>query len=125
MRAIRSKNTTPEIAVRKLLHRLGYRYQLHKKDLPGSPDIVFNTRKKAIFVNGCFWHQHQDINCRLAKHPKVRLEYWKPKLERVRARDCQAIHDLKEIGWNILVVWECQTKDLERLAQTLSDFVSA
>jgi DNA mismatch endonuclease, patch repair protein len=87
---------------------------INKNPLSHTPDIVFSTRKKAIVVNGCFWHQLQDI-CRLAKHPKVTLEYWKPKLEHVRARDRRAINDLEKIGWDILVVWECQTKDLKHV----------
>src|SRR5262249_4877921 len=111
MRAIRSKDTKPEIAVRKVLHRLGYRYRLHREDLPGSPDIALIAHKKAIFVNGCFWHQHEDVNCRLSKRPKVRAGYWGPKLERVRIRDNLAIQNLKGMGWSVLVIWECQTKD--------------
>lgn len=106
MRKIRSKNTKPEIRLRSLLHRDGYRFRLHAKDLPGKPDVVFASRKKVIFVHGCFWHQHQA--CREGRLPGSRQEYWKPKLERNRQRNETAITTLRKAGWEVLIVWECQ-----------------
>lgn len=104
MRAIRSKNTSPEIAVRKLLSAYGYRYRLHYKKLPGSPDIAFPGRKKAIFVHGCFWHGH---HCKL-RVPRTNKEYWQRKLERNRKRDAWALAELRRAGWRAKVVWECE-----------------
>ena len=114
MRRIRSKHTKPELSIRRLVSALGYRYRLHRKNLPGSPDLVFAGRSKVIFVHGCFWHQH--TGCRLAHLPKSNLEYWLPKLARNRARDTQAKRALSRLGWRYLVVWECQTREgaLER-----------
>ena len=109
MRQIRSKNTAPELLLRRMLHRLGYRFRLHRKDLPGKPDLVFPSRRKAIFVHGCFWHQHS--GCREGRVPGTRLEYWKPKLTRNQQRDTAAQSALREQGWQFLVVWECQLKD--------------
>lgn len=116
MRLIRSKNTGPEMIVRRILHRLGYRYKLYDKNLPGKPDIVFRKRKKIILVNGCFWHQHD--GCKMAKLPKSNTEYWHPKLNKNRQRDELNRIKLLQNGWTILVIWECQiklTKDLEYL----------
>ena len=106
MRRIRSKNTKPEVLLRSLLHRHGYRFRLHRKDLPGKPDIVFPGRRKVIFVHGCFWHQH--ATCREGRLPRTRLEYWKPKLAGNIARGETAINDLQEAGWTVQVVWECE-----------------
>lgn len=105
MSGIKSKNTKPEMLVRKALFAEGYRFRLHRKDLPGSPDVVLPSRKLAIFVNGCFWHGH--TGCKLAKVPATRPEFWRAKLERNRSRDFEAIGALEKLGWRVLVVWEC------------------
>lgn len=109
MAGIRSKNTTPELKVRKWLHARGYRYRLHKKDLPGTPDIVFTKRKLAIFVHGCFWHKHE--NCHLVKIPSTRREWWQEKLERNAVRDKLSIEQLEKLGWKTLIIWECETRN--------------
>jgi DNA mismatch endonuclease (patch repair protein) len=123
MRAIRSKNMKPEITVRQIIHRLGYRFRLHRKDLPGKPDIVFLSRRAVIFVHGCFWHQHQDTNCKDARKPKSNTNYWYPKLARNQARDAEHEVTLKAQGWRILIIWECQTKDKRTLEQRLISFL--
>ena len=123
MAAIRSRNTRPEMRVRKLVFSLGYRFRLHVNKLPGSPDLVFPSRRKVIFVNGCFWHQH---HCRLGKKmPKSRRTYWKPKLERNRLRDSRSRKSLRKLGWRVLTIWECQTseKKLSNLAPKISSFL--
>jgi len=122
MRSIRKTDTTPELIVRKLLRELGVRYRLHARDLPGSPDIVMRGKKKAVLVHGCFWHQHE--GCKLAKQPSTRPEYWLPKLARNQERDRLALTALSELGWNSLVVWECELEDLEGLRCKLKEFVS-
>jgi DNA mismatch endonuclease, patch repair protein len=106
MRRIRSGDTAPEKVLRQLLHRLGYRFRLHRKDLPGNPDLVFPARRKVIFVHGCFWHLHQE--CREGRIPQSRREYWEPKLLRNRERDARAIAELTRSGWLVFVVWECE-----------------
>ncbi|MER2251519.1 very short patch repair endonuclease [Methylorubrum podarium] len=121
MRANRSKDTRPEMAVRSLLWGAGYRYRLHRRDLPGKPDIVFPGRRKVIFVHGCFWHQHE--GCRRASKPKSRMDYWRPKLERNRSRDAAAREGLSAGGWSSLVVWECEIKDLDALLVRLRSFL--
>lgn len=105
MAGIKGKNTRPEMRVRKELFAAGYRFRLHRKDLPGSPDIVLPGRKIAIFVNGCFWHGHPD--CRLAARPATRSEFWQAKLARNRERDLVAVEALRDQGWRVLVIWEC------------------
>jgi len=117
MRKIRSKDSKPEIAVRRLLHSLGYRFRLHRRSLPGSPDIVLPRHRLAIFVHGCFWHQHP--GCRHAKLPRQRQDYWLPKLARTQMRDKQNRAALGEIGWRSLVIWECDTEKLEAIAALL------
>lgn len=107
MRAVRSVDTVPEMTVRRLLHAEGYRFRLHRRELPGSPDIVFPSRRRAIFVHGCFWHGHQCA--RGARTPKSNQAYWLPKLRRNRERDAGAIVALTTVGWEALVVWECET----------------
>lgn len=107
MRRVKSSNTTPERAVRSLLHRMGYRFRLHRKDLPGTPDIVLPRYRTAIFVHGCFWHRH--FGCVRASTPASRQEYWLPKFERTLARDKQNKHLLKKMGWKVVVIWECET----------------
>lgn len=114
MRRIRSKDTKPEITVRRLIHRMGFRFRLHRGDLPGKPDLVFPGRNKVIFVHGCFWHQHRDADCNIARKPKSRLEYWMPKLDRNVARDKSHRAALEESGWSVMTVWECEVaSDLE------------
>lgn len=105
MRRIRGKDTSPEMAVRRLLHHLGHRYRLHCVDLPGTPDIVFRSRRKIVFVHGCFWHQH---GCALCRRPKSNLAYWLPKLERNKLRDLASLRKLRADGWSVCVIWECQ-----------------
>jgi DNA mismatch endonuclease (patch repair protein) len=121
MRSIRKHHTGPEIAVRRLIRQLGLRYRLHAKDLPGSPDIVFRAKRKAIFVHGCFWHQH--AGCRLAKRPTARPEYWLPKLARTQKRDRASLAALANSGWTTLVVWECELNDLKTLREKLELFL--
>lgn len=123
MRRITSKNTKPEIVVRRLLVKLGYRYRLHRKDLPGKPDIVFPGRKKIIFVHGCFWHQHRE--CREGRIPGSRTEYWVPKLQGNTKRDERDRALLGKLGWKILVIWECQATDREGLEKALQRFLDS
>ena len=121
MRRIRKTDTKPELAVRGVAHRLGYRFRLHRRDLPGTPDLVFPRLRKIILVHGCFWHQHQ--GCRLARAPKSRLDYWLPKLERNQRRDAAAEQALARLGWNVLVVWECQTAKGNEAAKAIARFL--
>jgi DNA mismatch endonuclease (patch repair protein) len=123
MRSVRSKDTKPEMLIRTYLHRLGFRYCLHDKKLPGKPDLVFRSRQKAIFVHGCFWHQHED--CRHGHAPKSRLDYWLPKLQRNIERDRQAIEELGRMGWSSLVVWECELEDLGKCGDRVVRFLNA
>lgn len=123
MSRIRGKDTKPEIAVRKLVHRMGYRFRLHRRDLPGSPDLAFPGRKKVIFVHGCFWHMHPDPGCRRARVPKSRVDYWKPKLERNRGRDLENEEKLRRLGWEVLVVWECEIRHAGRLEDGIREFL--
>ncbi|WP_417478172.1 very short patch repair endonuclease [Maricaulis sp.] len=122
MAAIRSKDMKPEMQVRSLVRRMGYRYRLHRKDLPGKPDLVFGPHRKVIFVHGCYWHQHSDPACLDGRLPKSNQAYWLPKLEKNIARDEAAIQHLEADGWAVLVIWECETKD-EALAGRLRDFL--
>ena len=118
MSAIRSKNTKPEIAVRKLLHSMGYRFRLHRKDLPGSPDIVLPKYKTVIFVHGCFWHRHE--NCKYATTPKTRREFWENKFSANKIRDQKIHKEIKILGWKSIIIWECQLKgDMKRLLTEL------
>lgn len=123
MSLIHNKDTGPEIRVRHLLHALGYRYRLHSRSLPGHPDIVFTSRRKVIFVHGCFWHRHH--GCPLTRWPKSRLDFWVPKLEGNRIRDQRNHELLKEHGWDSYVVWECETADLENLKRQLIQFLGS
>jgi DNA mismatch endonuclease (patch repair protein) len=109
MSRVRAKDTKPEMVVRRMMHAAGYRYRLHVRDLPGKPDLVFPARRKVIFVNGCFWHRHRD--CALARMPKSRTAFWTDKLERNRERDERNIEALRELGWDVLTVWECEIRD--------------
>lgn len=113
MKANRSSNTSPEIRVRKALHKLGLRFRLHDKRLPGRPDIVLPSRRLAIYVHGCFWHQH---GCSLSSVPRTRTEYWLPKLSATVARDARHLEDVRAQGWTALVIWECETRSPEKLS---------
>jgi len=122
MRAVRSANTRPEMIVRSMAHRLGFRFRLHRKALPGCPDLVFPVRRKVIFVNGCFWHGH---DCpRGARTPKTNVIYWQTKIANNRLRDASAQADLATAGWAALVVWECETRSPETLRVRLLSFLS-
>ena len=123
MSLVRGKDTKPEMFVRRLVHRMGYRYRLHRRDLPGTPDLVFPGRKKVLYVHGCYWHRHPDPKCKLARLPKSRLEFWLPKLEANAARDRQNQEKIKQIGWNYLVIWECQLKDKVALERKIRSFL--
>ena len=109
MSAIKSKNTKREIAVRKLLHSIGYRFRLHRKDLPGSPDIVLPKYKTVIFVHGCFWHRHE--NCKYASTPKTRKEFWNKKFNDNILRDKKNLEILSSLGWKIIIIWECEIRN--------------
>jgi DNA mismatch endonuclease (patch repair protein) len=121
MRRIRSTDSLPEMIVRRTIYKLGYRYRLHNNKMPGRPDIMLAKLNKIIFVNGCFWHCHK--KCSDGHIPKSRLAYWKPKLERNVKRDIRNRSLLRNLGWKILVVWECETKDLNRLTKKVSRFL--
>ena len=122
MRAVKGKDTKPEMVVRRLVHSLGYRYRLHRRDLPGCPDLVFSPRRKVIFVHGCFWHGH---DCkRGSRQPKTNPDYWRQKINRNRERDDAAQEALKAAGWDALTIWECEIRDpvlAHRIRQFLSD----
>lgn len=120
MQAVRSKDTGPELKIRQLLHGHGYRYRLHSRDLPGKPDMVFPSRMKAIFVHGCFWHAH---GCRYGRPPASRLEYWLPKLEKNKTRDSEKLAKLEALGWQAMVVWQCEIKDIDSLFSGLHSFL--
>ena len=120
MQAVKTRDTGPELTVRRILFRLGYRYRLNARNLPGRPDIVLPRRMKVIFVHGCFWHGH---GCRKGKAPKSRLDYWKPKLKTNRKRDATQLRALKVLGWSVLTVWQCETNDSEALGSKLSAFL--
>jgi len=121
MRAIRSRGMLPELSVRSLVHRLGYRFRLHGKGLPGKPDLVFTPRRKVIFVHGCFWHSH---SCKIAHVPKSNVSYWNAKLQRNRDRDDRNVRDLRAAGWKPLVIWECETKKSGVLEKRLARFLN-
>lgn len=123
MGRVRGVDTKPEMAVRRLVHAMGYRYRLHAGELPGKPDIVFRPRKKAIFVHGCFWHRHPDPECALARLPKSRREFWVPKLEGNRDRDIRNQRKLTAMGWKFLVIWECRIKNSTALEHRIGAFL--
>lgn len=122
MRAIRGKDTKPEMAVRSLVHGLGYRFRLHRADLPGKPDLVFPARSKVIFVHGCFWHSHA---CKSGLVPKSNRDFWLPKLRRNKARDRRSLAALEKQGWKALVIWECELKDTWALRLTVKRFLGS
>jgi DNA mismatch endonuclease (patch repair protein) len=109
MALVRNKDTKPEVAVRKIVDQLRFKYQQNDKELPGTPDLSFARRKKVIFVHGCFWHQHQSSTCWRSRLPKTRKEFWLPKLRANQIRDRKQIRELDKNGWKVLIVWECQT----------------
>lgn len=122
MSRIRSKNTKPEIIVRKVIHSMGYRFRLHRKDLPGKPDIVLPRLKKVIFVHGCFWHKH---NCKYGRvKPKTNAEYWNKKRTATKIRDAEHRRKLKKLGWDVFIVWECETKRMDKLAKKTRSFLN-
>jgi len=123
MSRVRGRDTKPEMLVRRLAHSMGYRYRLHRRDLPGLPDLVFPSRRKVILVHGCFWHRHLDPDCKLARLPKSKLDFWGPKLETNRERDERNIVLLGELGWDVLIIWECQTKNREKLQARIGEFL--
>ena len=122
MSAIKSKNTKPEIAVRKVLHSMGYRFRLHGKDLPGSPDIVLPKYRTVIFVHGCFWHRHK--NCKYATTPKTRREFWENKFKVNLKRDLEIQEKIKNLDWRSVVIWECETKSFDNLRKRIINIFS-
>ena len=124
MSGIRGKNTKPELLIRKQLFAKGFRYRLHVRSLPGCPDLLFPKHKAAIFIHGCFWHQHPDAACTDARLPKSRQEYWLPKLAKNSSRDRENVSALERLGWQVLTIWECETTDRARLEQLLKEFLN-
>lgn len=122
MAAVKQKNTTPEIIVRQCLHKKGLRFRLHRRDLPGTPDIVLPKLRLAIFVHGCFWHQH--LHCRRATFPKTNQDFWKKKFEKNLTRDKLSKRQLESAGWQVAVIWECETKSNELLESSVSRALS-
>lgn len=121
MRRVRRRDTAPEMRVRRLVYSLGYRYRLCVKSLPGCPDLVFASRRKVIFVHGCFWHSH---SCNRGKRPSSNLDYWIPKLDANVNRDRNALEQLESEGWDVLVVWECETRSTDALEGRIQKFLS-
>lgn len=123
MRAVKEKNTGPEMTVRRMVHGMGYRYRLHRKDLPGKPDLVFSPRKKVIFVHGCFWHGH---TCKRGdRTPRENRDYWTKKIERNKERDREHLKTLKKDGWRVMTVWDCEIKGADVLADRMSAFLDS
>lgn len=121
MQKVRQRHTKPELIVRRTVHALGYRFRLHRKDLPGSPDLALPKHKIAIFVHGCFWHRHP--GCRLASTPKSNSEFWNDKFRRNVERDSRKETELRDLGWRVMVVWECETRDPENLRRLIKNFI--
>ena len=121
MAAVRQRDTAPEMSVRRMLHGMGYRYRLHRRDLPGSPDIVFPARKKVIFVHGCFWHGH---TCPKGALPKSRVDFWRAKIENNQKRDAKSLAQLQTTGWQAIVVWQCELEERTNLQCRLVRFLS-
>lgn len=122
MASVHSEDTSPEMAVRRIVHALGYRYRLHVPDLPGRPDLVFPARRKVVFVHGCFWHRHN--GCRYASAPKTNRKFWESKFSANVARDHRARRELKRLEWTVFTVWQCELKNPDRLTERLNDFLS-
>jgi len=123
MSRIRSRDTKPEMAVRRLLHAAGYRYRLHARDVPGKPDVVFRGRHKAIFVHGCFWHQHEQETCLDGRRPRSNTSYWDDKLSRNVERDARNLDLLRKAGWDVLVIWECEMRSADELLARMKSFL--
>jgi DNA mismatch endonuclease, patch repair protein len=123
MSRVKGRDTAPEMLVRRIVHGLGYRYRLHRRDLPGCPDLTFGKRRKVIFVHGCFWHRHGDSACKLARLPKSRLDFWLPKLETNRGRDAKNQERIAAMGWKFLVIWECELGDQAMLKKRIRSFL--
>ncbi|MCE1182503.1 MAG: very short patch repair endonuclease [Rhodocyclales bacterium] len=123
MARVRSRDTKPEMMVRRLVHAMGYRYRLHAKDLPGKPDLVFRSREKVVFIHGCFWHRH--AGCALARLPKSRQDFWLPKLDANRQRDANNERALRDAGWDVLTIWECELGDIAQLKTRIRGFLDA
>jgi DNA mismatch endonuclease (patch repair protein) len=121
MSRVKGRDTRPERIVRSLLHRMGYRFRLHRKDLPGKPDVVLPRHRKVVFVHGCFWHGHE--GCRRATRPKTRPEFWNRKIDSNMERDARAQRELEAMGWDVLVVWQCETRDEAALTERLRNFL--
>ncbi len=125
MGRVKNKGSRAELFVRSLVHRMGYRFRLHRGGLPGKPDLVFPSRKRVIFVHGCFWHRHPDPNCKLARLPKSRQDFWVPKLEGNRRRDQRIEKELSDLNWGVLTIWECQLHDTASLENEIRTFLDA
>jgi DNA mismatch endonuclease (patch repair protein) len=123
MSRVRGRDTVPEMSVRRLVHGMGYRYRLHRRNLPGKPDLVFPSRRKIIFVHGCFWYRHPDPACKLARLPKSKLDFWLPKLERNRERDLKVQKQLVELGWEYFIIWECEVSETVLLMDKVKFFL--
>lgn len=123
MSRVSGKNTKPELVVRSLLHNMGYRFRLHRKDLPGKPDITLSRYKKVIFVHGCFWHGHTD--CPRSKRPTTNKIFWREKLDKNKERDKKSVRNLKELGWKVLVIWTCEVNDTFKLKNKLISFLES
>ena len=121
MRRIRSRDTSPEMAVRRLAHKMGFRFRLHVAELPGKPDLVFPRLRRIIEVRGCFWHQHP--GCIDSHIPKTRISYWKPKLSRNQERDEENLRKLRRLGWKVLAIWECEVRNRKKLSSRLERFL--
>lgn len=123
MARVRNRNTSPEIAVRKLLHRKGYRFRIQRRDLPGKPDIVLGKYRTVVFVHGCFWHGHR--NCPRAARPKSNVDFWNRKLDKNMRRDLEVYKELQSLGWRILIIWQCQTRDPIAIEALIDSFFSS
>jgi DNA mismatch endonuclease, patch repair protein len=121
MGRVKSRDTRPELVVRRLMHGMGYRYRLHAADLPGRPDLVFRPRRKVVFVHGCFWHGHK--GCALARIPKSRSDFWQAKFTANQARDARATRDLRGLGYRALTIWECELDNLAKVEKKLRRFI--
>lgn len=123
MARVRGRHTKPEMIVRRLVHGMGFRYRLHRRDLPGTPDLVFPGRRRVLLVHGCFWHRHPDAACKLARLPKSRLDFWLPKLDANRVRDLANEAALTALGWRTLIVWECELRHKEQIENRIRGFL--
>lgn len=123
MKGVKSKNSAPELVVRRMLFKAGFRYILHGKTLPGKPDIVFTAKRKVIFVHGCFWHQHPSEDCPISRRPRSNIDFWDAKLDRNIARDKRVVAELEALGWSVMIVWECELKDHVSMLSKLTAFL--